>query len=295
MLRAATRRALAVASRPTASSRFAALSTMTKKTVQQSEFDELRERSLLRHVINTSTEGDADSVMNAMDTFWDTYFNGEGTKEWRLRGNTLDSAIKQKSPKTAMEIGAYCGYTAVRMGRLMPAGSKLISIEIDPLYAAIATKVRARGWNIFFPRALRIFYSQLTLPFFCCAASPQMVEHAGLSDRVSVEIGAVADRLPAIHRKYGLSGPLDAVLLDHDPDSYLPDLQMLEQAGHISKGTVVLCDWSLYPGSEAASTPTKGDEFMEYLSEIGVSQSTGTSVRGKQIFTVSASDWFGAV
>lgn len=239
------------------------LSTKTKTTIQGGDFNELRERALLRHVINTATEGDPDSVMGAMDTFWDTYFNGEGTAEWQLRGSALDSAIRTKQPKTAMEIGAYCGYTAVRMGRLMPPGGQLVSIEMDPLYAAIATK---------------------------------MVEYAGLSERVSVEIGFLSDRLAAIHRKHGLSGPLDAVLLDHDTSSYLPDLQMLEQAGHISKATVVLCDWSLYPGSdESAQVPIAGSDFMQYLDSLGVSQSTSTSMRDKQIFTVSAGDWVGAV
>ena len=187
------------------------LSTQTKKTIQSdSGFNELRERSLLRHVITTAEEGDAEAVTAAMDAFWDTYFNGEGTSEWQFRGAALDSAIRTKQPTVAMEIGAYCGYTAVRMGRLMAPGSKLISIEIDPLFAAIATKV---------------------------------VEHAGLADRVSVEIGSVKDRLPAIHKKFNLSGPLDALLLDHDVGSYLPDLQLLEEHGHLSKGTVVLCDW----------------------------------------------------
>ena len=122
-----------------------------------------------------------------------------------------------------------------------------------------------------------------------------MVEYAGLSERVSVEIGLLGDRLPAIHSKYGLSGPLDAVLLDHDTGSYLPDLQLLEQAGHISTATIVLCDWSLYPGStEAGVAPTAGTEFMQYLDSLGVSQSTSTSKAGKQIFTVSG-DWMGAV
>ena len=109
---------------------------------QTGDFDELRERSLLRHVIASSTEGDAESVLSAMDTFWDTYFNGEGTAEWKLRSGALDSAIRNKQPESALEIGAYCGYTAVRMGRLMAPGSKLVSVELDPLYAAIATKVR---------------------------------------------------------------------------------------------------------------------------------------------------------
>jgi len=244
----------------------AALSTHVKKTIQSqsvSDFDELRERALLRHVISSSTEGDPESVTAAMDTFWDTFFHGEGTQEWQLRGAALDNAVRAKQPKIAMEIGAYCGYTAVRMGRLMPAGGRLISIEIDPLYAAIATK---------------------------------MVEHAGLSDRVSVEIGSVSGRLPAIHKKFGVQGPLDAVLLDHDVDSYLPDLRLLEQNGHIDKGTMVLCDWSLYPGSnDTDQAPTAANDFMAYLKEIGMSQSTRHTLRDKEFFTVSASDWVGVV
>jgi catechol O-methyltransferase len=242
-----------------------ALSTLTKKSIpaQGSDFNELRERALLNHVINTSTEGDADSVIAAMDTFWDTFFNGEGTAEWQLRGKALDSAIRSKQPTVAMEIGAYCGYTAVRLGRLMPAGSKLYSIEIDPLYAAIATK---------------------------------MVEHAGLSECVRVEIGSLSNRLPAIQRKYSLSGPLDAVLLDHDVGAYLPDMRLLEKEGHLSKSTVVLCDWSLYPGSgDTQQAPTAGADFMDYLAELGHSQNTRHSLRDKEIFTVSSTDWFGAV
>ena len=100
------------------------------------------ERSLLRHVIASAEEGNPDSVMEAMDVFWDTYFNGEGTAEWKLRSTALDQAVGSKSMTSAMEIGAYCGYTAVRIGRLMPEGGKLVYVELDPLCGAIATKVR---------------------------------------------------------------------------------------------------------------------------------------------------------
>lgn len=123
-----------------------------------------------------------------------------------------------------------------------------------------------------------------------------MVEHAGLGDRVHVEIGTIADRLPAIHRKYGISGPLGAVLLDHNTNSYLPDLRLLQNNGHIDKETVVLCDWSLYPGSEDdTSAPTDANQFMEYLSEIGVSQSTRHSMKDKEVFTVSSGSWQGVI
>ena len=54
----------------------------------------------------------------------------------------LDNAIKKAAPTAAMELGTYCGYSAIRIGRLLPPGGKLVSVEVDPLYAAIATKAR---------------------------------------------------------------------------------------------------------------------------------------------------------
>lgn len=236
-------------------------STVSHRIKQEAgEFNELRERALLRHVIATATEGNPESVFEAMDTFWGTYFNGEGSTEWQLRCSALDTAISAKAPQTAMEIGTYCGYTAVRMGRYIPAGGRLISLEIDPLYAAIATKV---------------------------------VEHAGLSDRVSVEIGSVQDRLHVLQSKYGISGPLDAVLLDHDVSQYLPDLQLLQNEGLVTKGTAVLCDWSLYPGSDAPAAPTDGADFMTYLNEKGGGPTTRHTLRDKEVFTVSS--WQGVI
>ena len=72
---------------------------------------------------------------------WQEYYKGQSTTEWKLRGAALDDAIKKASPSAAMELGTYCGYSAIRIGRLLPPGGKLVSVEVDPLYAAIATKV----------------------------------------------------------------------------------------------------------------------------------------------------------
>ena len=72
---------------------------------------------------------------------WQEYYKGQSTTEWKLRGAALDDAIKKASPTAAMELGTYCGYSAIRIGRLLPPGGKLVSVEVDPLYAAIATKV----------------------------------------------------------------------------------------------------------------------------------------------------------
>ena len=216
--------------------RYRGLSTVTGSGLSSSSFDPTRERDLLQHVIRTSTEGDPDSVTAAMDSFWDAFYSGEGSAEWQLRGSALDEAISKKNPSVAMEIGTYCGYTAVRMGRLLPPDGKLVSVEIDPLYAAIATKV---------------------------------VEYAGLRDRVSIEIGSLGETLPRIIGRYGFDRPLDAVLLDHEPGLYLSDLQLLDGKGLVSEATTMLCDWSLYPGDEhKGQAPTAGKEFMQYLRDV---------------------------
>ena len=244
-----------------------ALSTAVHRGAQ--DFHELRERSLLGYVIKASTEGDAVSVIEAMDALcarlrmeparrspthprspltrvsivrcsWQEYYKGESTTEWKLRGSALDDAIKKAAPSAAMELGTYCGYSAVRIGRLLPPGGKLVSVEVDPLYAAIATKVP--------PEPLRATPRHRALTSAGPPHARQVVEHAGLGDKVKIEIGDLAGKFDTIAAKYSL-GPLDALLMDHGASNYLADLRILESKGMIKEDTAVLCDWSLYPGS----------------------------------------------
>ena len=122
-----------------------------------------------------------------------------------------------------------------------------------------------------------------------------MIEHAGLSDSIKVEIGDISERFEAIQKKHGI-GQIEALLMDHGTSNYLSSLQFLEGKGMVKQDTAVLCDWSLYPGSsDQGSAPTDGEEFMQYLTEIGVSQSTRHSMNDKEVFTVSAGSWVGVV
>ena len=81
------------------------------------------------------------------------------------KGEVLDGVIRQRAPQVMVELGAYCGYSAVRAARLLPNGAQLISIEYNALCSAIATKV---------------------------------VEHAGLSHAVRVLCGNVETALPRL-------------------------------------------------------------------------------------------------
>ena len=53
------------------------------------------------------------------------------------------------------------------------------------------------------------------------------------------------------------------------------------------QGTVVLCDWSLYPGSDGSDAPTESEAFMSYLSTSGAGATARHSLRDKEVFTVS--------
>lgn len=101
------------------------------------------------------------------------------------KGSVLDDAIRTSSPKLMLELGAYCGYSAVRSARLLAKDALLVSFEINALCAAIATKV---------------------------------VEHAGLSDRVRILHGSVETALPRLKQIMAERNcaKVDLFFIDHD-------------------------------------------------------------------------------
>lgn len=58
-------------------------------------------------------------------------------------GCILDSVVSEVNPATVLELGTYCGYSTVRIASLLPPHAKLITLEFNPDYAAIARQVIA--------------------------------------------------------------------------------------------------------------------------------------------------------
>lgn len=56
-------------------------------------------------------------------------------------GTILDSMVCEISPGSALELGTYCGYSTVRIARLLAPGTKLITLEFNPDYAKVARQV----------------------------------------------------------------------------------------------------------------------------------------------------------
>lgn len=161
-----------------------------------------REQAVLDYVRSHAVRGEPASVLAAMDEF--AVKHGWLMNVGPEKGGILAQALQGKPVSQMLEVGAYCGYSAVLIGDILAAGTgKLISVE----------------------KSLR-----------CARVTEQMVEYAGLADTVSVRVGVLAAHIDAFEQAF------DAIFLDHWKDEYLPDLKRLEAANLLHQGTIVVAD-----------------------------------------------------
>ncbi|CAL1136618.1 unnamed protein product, partial [Cladocopium goreaui] len=96
-----------------------------------------KEIRLMEHVLETATEGDPESVCNAIETFG---LKIAGSKGWLKvaagdKAKVLVTAARSAS-NLLLEIGTYCGQSAIRLAATRRA--KVVTLELDPIHAIIA-------------------------------------------------------------------------------------------------------------------------------------------------------------
>ena len=176
-----------------------------------------REEKLVNHVLKHSPKGDVLGVLQAIDEFaWtQSYLINVGDE----KGKILDDAIKTKKPRNILELGAYCGYSALRMAIAAPE-ARILSIEISDANANISRAVH---------------------------------EHAGVDGRVEVLVGSIGDdgqTLTKLRSQYvEARSPFDFVFIDHDKKYYLPDLQALLNKHLLHESAMVVADNIKFPGA----------------------------------------------
>ncbi|KAL3687576.1 hypothetical protein R1sor_013885 [Riccia sorocarpa] len=197
------------------------ITAMTSKSILDGSAGDGREKLLLKSVLEDA-EKNPESVMKTIDKF--------ASRSWLMnigddKGQLLDKAIADRKPKVVLELGAYIGYSAVRISSQLEEGAKLISLEMNPENASTAT---------------------------------QVVEHAGLSDKVVVVEGILKDKVGEIKRLVEEMNAeiIDFVFIDHDKRYYLSDYLLLKENGLVGKGTVLFADNMKIPGSP---------EYREYV------------------------------
>lgn len=179
-----------------------------------------REEALAQYVVAHARAGDLDDTIRVVDEFCmeRSVMMNVGDE----KGEILDRAIRRCAPRRLLELGTYCGYSALRTVRAMPADARLYSIEFSAANAAIAQRIWA---------------------------------HAGIADRVVVLVGTLGDGGATIARlraEHGFAdGTLDFVFVDHDKDAYLPDLQRILAERWLHPGSLVVADNVRIPGAPA--------------------------------------------
>jgi catechol O-methyltransferase len=129
------------------------------------------------------------------------------------KGLILDQTVQDLQcsddhPINCVEIGSYCGYSAVRIAALfLHPLSRLYCIEREPK---------------------------------CVEWTRKLLTLAGLMDRVVLITGQCEDGIQYLQNKQITT--VDFLFLDHDKMMYLPDLLTFESSGLLSPGCVVCAD-----------------------------------------------------
>jgi catechol O-methyltransferase len=77
-----------------------------------------REAALAAYVTANATPGDVDDAIRVVDEFCyrETFMINVGDE----KGALLDAAVRRARPGRLLELGTYCGYSALRTARAMP-------------------------------------------------------------------------------------------------------------------------------------------------------------------------------
>jgi catechol O-methyltransferase len=188
-----------------------------------------REEALASYVLARARPGDPDDAIRVIDEFCATrsVMMNVGDE----KGEILDQALQRAAPALLLELGTYCGYSGLRMARVMPANARLISIEYNPANAEIARRI----WT-----------------------------HAGVDDRLTVVVGTLGDDRATIERlrhHYSFTdGAVDFVFVDHDKNAYLSDIKLILEERWLRPGSIVVADNIKFPGAPHYRTYLKAQD-----------------------------------
>jgi catechol O-methyltransferase len=176
-----------------------------------------REARLADYVLTRARKGDPADVIRVIDDF--CYNHSILMNVGDEKGRILDAAVAEAKPRRVLELGTYCGYSALRMAVAAPT-AEVISIEFSPSNAEIARRI---------------------------------LDHAGVGTRVTVVVGTLGDgggTVDTLRSTHGFgTGSIDLVFIDHDKQAYLPDLQLILREGWLRSGAVVVADNVKFPGA----------------------------------------------
>lgn len=197
----------------------------SRRARQTGQSPDGREALLLNYVLENAEKGNAESVLSATESYAQhTWLMNIG----KQKSSVLDGAVEKFDPKVALELGTYCGYSAIRIASKMTnPDSKLVSIEMNPQYCSIARAI---------------------------------IEHAGLSLKVKVMEGTLAGKVEELDEflEEERAPYFEFIFMDHSKQCYLSDFLLLKDRGMLGTGTGIVANSSTVGFPEAS-------DYFNYL------------------------------
>lgn len=171
------------------------------------------------------------------------------------KANILSKFIMKETPKTAVELGGYLGYSAI--------------LFADAMQRANKNADRIHIWSL-----------EVSLEFATIARD--MIDIAGLSDLITVVVGTAEETLKQL-KKDGKLDKIDLLFLDHAEELYVPDFKVCQALGLFKTGSIIIADNVVRPGapdyrSLVRSSPSYKSEGVKCLIQPGDLDVRGSTV-----------------
>ena len=170
-------------------------------------FDKIFKRSEIsssvkNYVFKHAEQNNPDSILKAMDDFAknNRFLMNIGNEKGFLLTNELK---KLGSDISILELGCFCGYSAILMAKNLNELGKVVSLEINKTYAKNALEI---------------------------------IKYAGLKDKIIIIEGSSEKLIGTLRYSF------DFVLLDHWKNLYKRDLILIEKRGLLKSGSVIFAD-----------------------------------------------------
>lgn len=172
------------------------------------------------------------------------------------QGNLLHLLARAIGAKAILEIGTLGGYSTIWLARALPAGGRLVTLEIDRMHAEIA-------WS--------------------------NIVRAGLADVVELRLGPAIETLAEL-ASLG-TGQFDFIFIDADKQSYAEYFTWAVQLGR--KGALIIADNVVRKGDvlDASSPDEKVQGILRFNKVLAAEQ----RVRATVIQTVGSKGYDGFV
>jgi len=182
-------------------------------------------QTVKNYIFENAKQNDPDSILKAMDDFAKNkrFLMNIGNE----KGLLLSKEVKKLGRNILiLELGCFCGYSAILMAKNLGNSGKVVSLEVNRTYAKNASEI---------------------------------INFAGLKDKITIIQGSSDKIIGSLRYRF------DLILLDHWKNLYKRDLIAIEKRGLLKNGSIIFADnvgklISAFVGKRGQS-----DNYLDYV------------------------------